>query len=131
MKNVIVAKEFSHFLRDWQLSPGIDTSDFVFFSGITGTRPDLSVAADPEQQFRDVFRFARLNLEAAGLTFDDVVEMTTYHVGLRAHLDAFMRVKNEFVHEPYPAWTAIGVTELITEGTLVEIRMIARRSVAS
>jgi enamine deaminase RidA (YjgF/YER057c/UK114 family) len=131
MKNVIVAKEFSHFPRDWQLSPGIDTSDFVFFSGITGTRPDLSVAIDPEQQFRDVFRFARLNLEAAGLTFDDVVEMTTYHVGLRAHLDAFMRVKHEFVHEPYPAWTAIGVTELITEGTLVEIRMIARRSASS
>jgi enamine deaminase RidA (YjgF/YER057c/UK114 family) len=72
-----------------------------------------------------------LNLEAAGLTFDDVVEMTTYHVGLRAHLDAFMRVKNEFIHEPYPAWTAIGVSELITEGTLVEIRLVARRSARS
>jgi enamine deaminase RidA (YjgF/YER057c/UK114 family) len=131
MKNVIATKEFSHFVRDWRLSPGIDTGDFVFFSGVTGTHPDLSVAADPEQQFRDVFQFARLNLEAAGLSFDDVVEMTTYHVGLRAHLDAFIRVKNEFVHEPYPAWTAIGITELITEGTLVEIRMIALRSASS
>jgi enamine deaminase RidA (YjgF/YER057c/UK114 family) len=29
---------------------------------------------------------------------------------------------------PYPAWTAIGVTELITKGTIVEIRVIAQRS---
>jgi enamine deaminase RidA (YjgF/YER057c/UK114 family) len=28
----------------------------------------------------------------------------------------------------YPAWTAIGVTELITEGTLLEIRVIAKRA---
>lgn len=54
--------------------------------------------------------------------------MTTYHMGLREHLDAFIKVKDEFVSEPYPAWTAIGVTELITEGTLVEIRVIAKRS---
>jgi hypothetical protein len=48
MRNVIATKEFSHFVRDWQLSPGIDTGDFVFLSGITGTHPDLGVAADPE-----------------------------------------------------------------------------------
>ena len=87
----------------------------------------LSVADDPESQFRDTFRFLRANLEAADLPFDHIVEMTTYHVGLREHLDAFIKVKDEFISEPYPAWTAIGVTELITEGTLVEIRVIARR----
>jgi enamine deaminase RidA (YjgF/YER057c/UK114 family) len=54
--------------------------------------------------------------------------MTTYHVGLRRHLNAFVKVKDEFISEPYPAWTAIGVTELITEGTFLEIRAIAKRS---
>jgi enamine deaminase RidA (YjgF/YER057c/UK114 family) len=57
-----------------------------------------------------------------------MVEMTTYHVGLRKHLSAFINVKDEFVRTPYPAWTAIGVTELITEGTLLEIRLIAKRA---
>ena len=128
MKRTIAAPAFAHFPGDWHLSPVLDTGDFVFFSGITGTRPDLSVNADPEAQFRDTFRFLRANLEAAGLTIDHIVDMTTYHVGLRQHLNAFMKVKDEFVREPYPAWTAIGVTELITEGTLVEIRMIAKRS---
>jgi enamine deaminase RidA (YjgF/YER057c/UK114 family) len=40
----------------------------------------------------------------------------------------FIKVKDEFVPAPYPAWTAIGVTELITEGTLLEIRVIAKRA---
>jgi enamine deaminase RidA (YjgF/YER057c/UK114 family) len=43
-------------------------------------------------------------------------------------LNTFIKVKDEFVGMPYPAWTAIGVTELITEGTLLEIRIIAKRA---
>jgi enamine deaminase RidA (YjgF/YER057c/UK114 family) len=128
MKRTITTPEFAHFPGDWHLSPVLDTSDFVFFSGITGTFPDLSVAADPTSQFRDTFIFLRANLEVAGLTFNHIVEMTTYHVGLREHLDAFIKVKDEFISEPYPAWTAIAVPELITAGTLVEVRVIAKRS---
>jgi enamine deaminase RidA (YjgF/YER057c/UK114 family) len=127
MKRTITTPEFAHFPRDWHLSPVLDTGDFVFLSGITGTHPDLSVAAEPESQFRDAFRFLLANLEAAGLNFDHIVEMTTYHVGLREHLDTFIKVKDEFISEPYPAWTAIGVTELITVGTLIEVRAVAKR----
>ena len=127
MATVLAAPEFVHFIADWHLAPVLDTGDFVFLSGITGARPDLSVADDPREQFRDVFRFVRANLAAAGLDLSHVVEMTTYHVGLRKHLDAFIEVKDEFVVEPYPAWTAVGVSELITEGTLVEIRVVAKR----
>ncbi len=126
-KEVIVTPEFAHFPNDWHLSPGIDDGDYVFFSGVTGTRPDLTVSSDPETQFRDTFYFLKKNLAQAGLDFDDIVEMTTYHVGLRKHLDKFVKVKDEFVTCPFPAWTAIGVSELITEGTLLEIRVIAKR----
>ncbi|MDH3472097.1 MAG: RidA family protein [Rhodospirillales bacterium] len=128
MKQVFATPAFSHFPNDWHLSPVIDTGDFVFLSGVTGTHPDLSVADDPETQFRDAFGSLKADLAVAGLNFDHVVEMTTYHVDLREHLDAFVKVKDEFVTEPYPAWTAIGVTELITEGTLIELRVIAKRT---
>jgi enamine deaminase RidA (YjgF/YER057c/UK114 family) len=84
------------------------------------------LAGADERRFRLPFRPDR-HLAEAGLSFDDVVEMTTYHVDLRKHLEAFIKVKDEHVSTPYPAWTAIGVSELITEGTLVEIRIIARR----
>ena len=78
-------------------------------------RPCLPVAPDAEQQFRDTFNFLKANLSDAGLGFDDVVEMTTYHVDLRKHLPLFVKVKDEHLSALYPAWTAIGVTELITE----------------
>jgi enamine deaminase RidA (YjgF/YER057c/UK114 family) len=120
--------EFSHYPSAWHFSPVLDTGDFVFLSGLTGTHPDQSVAASPEMQFRDAFGFLRANLQLAGLSCSDIVDMTTYHVGLRRHLDAFIKVKDEFISAPYPAWTAIGVTELITAGTLVEIRVIAKRA---
>lgn len=83
---------------------------------------------DPERQTRNTFRYLEANLKAANLTFDDVVEMTTYHVGLRQHLSAFTKVKDEFVAAPYPAWTAIGVVELTTAGTLIELRAICQRA---
>jgi enamine deaminase RidA (YjgF/YER057c/UK114 family) len=127
MKSTLSPPAFSHFIDDWHFSPVLDTGDFVFLSGATGARPDLTVAADPETQVRDAFEFLKQHLAVAGLTFDDVVEMTTYHVGLREHLSVFMKVKDEYVAAPYPAWTAIGVSQLITEGTIVEIRLIARR----
>ena len=127
MKRTVAALEFVHYPEEWHLSPALDTGEFVFLSGQTGCRPDNTVAADPEPQFREAFEFLKANLAAADLTFGDVVEMTTYHVGLRRHLATFTRVKDEYVFTPYPAWTAIGVTELISEGTLLEIRVIARR----
>ena len=127
MKRPLASPAFAHFIEDWHLSPALDTGDFVFFSGVTGARADLTVAEDPETQIRETFGFLQETLASAGLTFDNVVEMTTYHVDLRKHLPAFTKVKDEFVFAPYPAWSAIGVSELITEGTIVEIRAIARR----
>ncbi len=127
MKETIAAPEFAHYPAEWHFSPVLLSGDFAFFSGQTGTHADGSVSPDPQQQFRDAFRFLGVNLAAAGLGFDDVVEITTYHVNLRRHLRAFINVKDDFVRPPYPAWTAIGVTELITEGSLLEIRIIARR----
>ncbi|CAN5527633.1 hypothetical protein BH20ACT17_BH20ACT17_08890 [soil metagenome] len=55
----------------------------------------------------------------------DHVEMTSYHVGLREHLAQFIAVKDRHIAEPYPAWSAIGVSELITAGALVEVRAVA------
>ncbi|WP_086821643.1 RidA family protein [Allokutzneria sp. NRRL B-24872] len=107
-------------------SHGVRVNGLVLFSGVTGTRPDGTVAADPRSQFEDAFVHLGFSLREAGLDFADVVEITTYHVGARAHLDCFLEVKDRFLREPYPAWTAIGVSELLTEGALLEIRATAR-----
>jgi enamine deaminase RidA (YjgF/YER057c/UK114 family) len=128
MRKMLVPSEFATIPDQWHFAPVLDTGDFVFLSGITGVHPNLSLSDDPETQFRDVFKFVALHLEVADLYFGHIVEMTTYHVELRKHLGAFIKIKDEFIGSPYPAWTAIGVTELITAATLLEIRVIAKRS---
>jgi enamine deaminase RidA (YjgF/YER057c/UK114 family) len=94
-------------------------------SGVTGTGVDGRVSNDPAEQFDQAFLHLRQCLEAAGASMAAIVEMTTYHVGLREHLRTFTAAKDRHIVAPYPAWSAIGVSELITEGALVEIRVIA------
>ena len=39
---------------------------------------------------------------------------------------AFTAAKDRVITAPYPAWTALGLIELATDGALAEIRIIAR-----
>jgi len=122
----IVPEALRTYYDDWKMSPGLVSGDHVFFTGFTGTGPDGVCSPDPESQFRAAFAQVRMVLDEAGLGFGDVVEMTTYHVGLRDHLDVFRAVRGEFVQEPYPAWTAIEVSGFASADTIIEIRIIAR-----
>jgi enamine deaminase RidA (YjgF/YER057c/UK114 family) len=36
-----------------------------------------------------------------------------------------MKVRDEFISAPWPAWTAIGVSELAVPGARVEVRVVA------
>ena len=112
---------------DWRYAPAVISGDFVFVSGCTGTQTDGTISNDPEQQIRQAFQNVGRALAAAGASFTDVVEMTTYHVGLAGQLESFRRVKDEFISEPYPAWTAIGIAELVEPAAIIEIRVTARR----
>ncbi|MFX4221765.1 MAG: Rid family hydrolase [Thalassobaculum sp.] len=111
---------------DWKMSPGLISGGHVFFTGFTGTGPDGICSPDPETQFRTAFAQVEMVLRDADLDFGAVVEMTTFHIGLRDHLDLFRSVREEFVREPYPAWTAIEVAGFASADTIIEIRVIAR-----
>ncbi len=108
-----------------KISPGIVSGDHVFLTGMTGSRPDGSMPSDLESQFRNAFEKIADVLRTADLTYAAVVEMTSYHIGLRDHFDLFCAVRAEYVQEPYPAWTALEVAGLRREGAVVEIRVIA------
>ncbi len=111
-----------------KLSPGIAAGDFVFLTGMTGSRADGSIPADAAEQFRAAFDKIGAVLAEDGLGHEAIVEMTSYHVGLREHFDLFSAVRAEYVAEPWPAWTALEVAGLRREGALVEIRVVAMRS---
>ncbi|MBE2277670.1 MAG: RidA family protein [Rhodobacteraceae bacterium] len=111
-----------------KLSPAVISGDHVFLTGVTGSAPDGSMPVTPEDQFRQAFAKIGAVLAEAGLGFGAVVEMTSYHIGLRAHFDSFCTIRAEFVQEPYPAWTAVEVAGLRREGAVVEIRVVAEMS---
>ncbi len=108
-----------------KMSPGILSGDHVFLTGVTGSGPDGTMPLDPETQFRSAFAKIANVLSEADLTLDAVVEMTSYHIGLRDHFDLFDAVRLDLFNDPYPAWTAIEAGGLRRENALVEIRIIA------
>ncbi|MDP3341743.1 RidA family protein [Frigidibacter sp.] len=108
-----------------RLSPGILSGTHVFVTGMTGSSPDGTMPANPEDQFRQAFDKIGAVLREAGLGFDSIVEMTSYHIGLGTHFDSFCAVRSNYVTDPFPAWTAVEVAGLRREGALVEIRVIA------
>ena len=109
----------------FHFSPAVVSDNRVYASGQLGIGPDGKVTDDLEKQFTHAFEHVGLVLEAAGATFADVVEITSFHIGLQSHIQQFIAVKDRFVLEPYPAWTAIGTTELAIPGAVVEIKVIA------
>ncbi len=83
----------------------------------------------PEPDLRAQVRLAFDNLaavlKAAGCTFDDIIDVTTFHTDPEAQFEDVVAVKDEaFEAAPYPNWTAVGVNWLA--GFDFEIKAIAR-----
>lgn len=127
-RKAIVPNELQAYYDDWKMSPGHLSGDHVFLTGFTGASADGTLSDDPEAQMRNAFDKIGYVLREAGLDFGALVEMTTYHVGLKDHLELFKSVRAEYVMEPYPAWTVIEVTGFVREGAIIEIRAIAQGS---
>jgi len=126
-KKAIIPSGMESLYRDWRMSPGLDCGGFVFLTGFNGVRLDGSLSTNTSEQIRDAFAQVQMVLQEGELTFEDVVEVTSYHVGLRDHLEEFKAVWAQFMREPYPAWTAIEVAGFASESAVVELRVVAHR----
>jgi len=108
-------------------APAVRVNGTIFCAGQVGRTFDLDVIEDPESQFVAAWENLRLVLTQGQCTFDDVVDMTTYHVNMREHMDVFRAVKDRMFPRKTCAWTCIGVAELAHPGLLVEIKCVAVR----
>ncbi|MDH7800726.1 MULTISPECIES: RidA family protein [unclassified Rhizobium] len=106
-------------------SAAIRSGDLLFVSGQVGSRSDGTPEPDFERQVQLAFENLRATLDAAGCTFDDIVDVTTFHTDPENQFGTIMAVKQQiFSTRPYPNWTAIGVNWLA--GFDFEIKVIAR-----
>ncbi len=106
-------------------SAAIRSGDLLFVSGQVGSRPDGTPEPDFAAQVQLAFDNLRAVLTAAGASFDDIVDVTTFHTDPEAQFGAVMAAKQKaFSDKPYPNWTAVGVNWLA--GFDFEIKVIAR-----
>jgi enamine deaminase RidA (YjgF/YER057c/UK114 family) len=113
------------FFEDWGFSDAIIAGDTVYLSGfVVGLRRDET---DLKAAYVRAFDEIAKVLGRAGVSWDDVVDITTYHTDLTTQMPAITAVKRNYVKAPYPAWTAVQVVRLIPDRGITEIKLIAKR----
>ncbi|MBW8282325.1 MAG: RidA family protein [Rhizobium sp.] len=106
-------------------SAAIRSDNLLFVSGQVGSRADGTPEPDFPAQVQLAFDNLEATLHAGGCSFDDIVDVTTFHTDPENQFPAIMEVKQRvFSQRPYPNWTAIGVNWLA--GFDFEIKVIAR-----
>lgn len=106
-------------------SPAIRSNGFLFVSGQVGSREDGSPEPDLQAQVRRAFDNLNAILDAAGCTFDDVIDVTVFIVDPESNFETIWSIVPEYWgNAPHPTLTGIGVTWLY--GFQFEIKVIAR-----
>jgi enamine deaminase RidA (YjgF/YER057c/UK114 family) len=125
-RDVILPDQSKASYDNFHFAPAVRSSKgLVFCSGQIGVGKDGEIPEAPEEEFRNAWAAVGQVLHKAGLNYDNIIEFTSFHVGLQQHLAEFMKVKDEVITSPWPAWTAIGISELAVPGARVEIRVVA------
>jgi enamine deaminase RidA (YjgF/YER057c/UK114 family) len=124
-RQIIIPASMANIVERAGYVPAVKVGITLYCAGQIGRTPELEVIDDPEQQFIACWENLRTVLAEAGCTFDDVVEMTTFHVAMSEHMDIFREVKDRLFPRGSCAWTAIGVSELALPGLLLEIKCVA------
>jgi enamine deaminase RidA (YjgF/YER057c/UK114 family) len=110
---------------NFHFSQAVRAGDMVWVSGQVGIDAQMRPGNGLSEQARLALTSLKTVMEAAGAQLSDVVELVTFHIDLRGGSRAFAAVKDEFFPNNYPAWTAVGVTQLALPELLVEIRAVA------
>ncbi|NVZ99427.1 RidA family protein [Pseudomonas gingeri] len=124
-REIIIPESMRPIVERAGYAPAVKVGATLYCAGQVGRTAQMEVITDPEAQFVACWENLHLVLAAGGCTFDDVVEMTTYHVNMSQHMAVFREVKNRVFPRGHCAWTSIGVAELAHPGLLAEIKCVA------
>jgi enamine deaminase RidA (YjgF/YER057c/UK114 family) len=112
--------------HQWHYTPVLKIGANVIVSGIPAAGP-----GSYEDKVRRMFVELRQQLELAGASLADVVELTSFHsqpTDSKSFIEEFKRfspIHHEFFPSHYPAWSAVGTTALLAPDAVVELRAVA------
>ena len=111
------------FGEEYGFADAIVIDGTAYLSGVVaGVGEDGSLEGAYDRAFK---RLGTI-LERAGASWGDVVDITSFHTDLTTQLSVMAKVKARYVRAPYPTWTAIGVSRLVPDRGLTEIKLVAR-----
>ena len=99
--------------------------DTLHLAGAIGLDENLEVPDDPADEARNVMNAIKRNVEAAGMTMDDIVSIQVFCSDV-AHYQAFNDVYRTFFTQEYPARAFIGAGTLLFNARF-EVQGIAVR----
>jgi enamine deaminase RidA (YjgF/YER057c/UK114 family) len=119
----LVPKGYGEFMRDtYHYSQGVQVGDLVFVTGQGGWNAEFEIPDDVGVQIRHAFRNVETVLAEASLTWADVIDITTYHVGIdESVLATVVEELRSHCPDHQPLWTVIGVAALALPAMKVEI----------
>jgi len=109
----------------FQYNPAVESNGLLFIAGQIGMRADGTIPEDVAEQCDLAFQRLGAILEARGLGFEDLVDLTSYHVDIDQHLTTFREVKERYVKQDFPAWTILGVAALARPILKIEVKAVA------
>ena len=98
----------------------------VHFAGQLGIAQDFSLVADDlHGQTAGAMRNLKIAMDAAGVTWDDVVRRTIYTTQPTEYETITRAIDEVTGGEDHPAQTIVGITGLAVPGCLIEIECTA------
>ncbi|GJL99412.1 MAG: hypothetical protein DHS20C07_10920 [Methyloligella sp.] len=112
--------------KEYKMSPGLKVGNTVYLSGNTAQPTNQSKEA-LKAAYVTMFNNVEKVLNEAGLSWADVIDMTSFHTDLEGQKEIFLKVRSKYLQkEPYPTWTAIDVDRLWEKEFVTEIKIVAR-----
>lgn len=121
-RKVVIPEGMENIYDTYHYAPAIQVGDTLYLSGQVGRDENLQVVTGTEAQYVQAFENVKKVLDAAGATFDDVVELETWFTDNMADLKTFLEVKDRYFTKLYPTWTGFAVKGFSMPGILVEIK---------
>lgn len=103
-------------------------ADLLFVTGQLSQDSEGNVVApnNMEEQTRFIFEQIGRILDAAGMTYDDIVKLTIFVLGME-NASCISKIRDEFCKNSKPASSMLGVTGFIKADCVVEIEAIAAK----
>lgn len=124
-REAIIPKGMEAIYENIHYAPAVRVGNTLYISGQIGRDENMKLVEDREAQFVQTFENMKKVLTAAGATFDDIVDVTSFHTDMR-DLPLYMQVRDRYFTGNYPAWTAIGAASLCgAPGYFLEVKAVA------